>query len=71
MFFIKETEVSNFANDTTICPCSLNKMGNNSKDTHIVLSWFLIFESSMVANPAKFLAFSDNHQQITTTSHLQ
>ena len=55
MFFIQETEVCNFAGDTTIYSCSLNyrevahKLSN---DTHIVLNWFKV--NSMVANPGKF-----------------
>ena len=55
MFFIQETEVCNFANDTTIYSCSPNfeeatlKLSN---DMHMVLNWFRII--SMVANPYKF-----------------
>ena len=55
MFFIEETEVCNFADDTTIYSCSPNfeeatlKLSN---DTHLILNWFRI--NSMVANPGKF-----------------
>ena len=55
MFFIQETEVYNFADDTVVCSCSLNfevatlKLSN---DTHLILNWFRI--NSMVANPGKF-----------------
>ena len=42
MFFIKETQVCNFADDTTIC----------SNDKHVVLNWFQI--DSMVDTPRKF-----------------
>ena len=55
MFFIQETEVCNFADDTTIYSCSPNfeeatlKLSN---DTHLILNWFRI--NSMVANPGKF-----------------
>ena len=55
MFFIQETEVCNFADDTTIYSYSPNfeesalKLSNN---THLVLNWFRI--NSMVANPGKF-----------------
>ena len=54
MFFIQETEVCNFANDTTLYSCSSNfekatlKLSN---DTHLILNWFRI--NSMVANPGK------------------
>ena len=46
MFFIKETEVCNFADDTTIHSCSLNyeeayrKLSNN---THILLNWSTVW----------------------------
>ena len=55
MFFIEETDVCNFADDTTIYSCSstydeANKLLSN--DTHKVLNWFKI--NSMVANPGKF-----------------
>ena len=55
MFFIQETEVWNFADDTTIYSCSSNfeeatlKLSN---DTRLILNWFRI--KSMVANPDKF-----------------
>ena len=55
MFFIQETKVCNFADDTTIYSCSQNfeeatlKLSN---DTHLILNWFRI--NSMVANPGKF-----------------
>ena len=55
MFFIKETEVYNFVDDTTMYSCSLNYEEAHlkfSNDTHIVLNWFQI--NSMVANPRKF-----------------
>ena len=57
MFFIKETEICNFAYDTAICSYSLNyeaikwhpKLSNG---THIVINWFQ--NNSMVANLGKF-----------------
>ena len=55
IFFIQETEVYNFADDTTIYSCSLNyeevahKLSN---DTYIVLNWFKV--NSMAANSGKF-----------------
>ena len=55
IFFLQETEVCNFADDTTIYSCSLNykeaahKLSNN---TYIVLNWFKV--NSIVANPVKF-----------------
>ena len=55
MFFIQETEVCNFADDTTIYSCSpyfeqaTLKLSN---DTHLILNWFRI--NSMVVNPDKF-----------------
>ena len=55
MFFIKKTEVCNFADDATIYSCSLNYEEARQKlsnDTHIVPNWFRI--NSMVANPGKF-----------------
>ena len=55
MFLIQETEVCNFANDTTIYSCSSNYEEATQKlsaDTHLVLNWFRI--NSMVANPSKF-----------------
>ena len=54
MFFIQETEVCNFADDT-IYSCSSNYEEATQKlsaDTHLVLNWFRI--NSMVANPSKF-----------------
>ena len=58
MFFVQETEVCNFADDTTIYSCSLNykeAAHKLSNDTHIVLNWFKV--NSMVANPGKFQMF--------------
>ena len=55
MFFIQETEVCNFADDTTIYSCSSNYEEATQKlsaETHLVLNWFRI--NSMVANPSKF-----------------
>ena len=55
MFFIKETEVYNFADDTIINSCSLNYEEAHRKlsdDRHIVPNKFRI--NSMVANPGKF-----------------
>ena len=55
MFFIQETEVCNFADDTTIYSCSPNYEEATQKlsnDTHLVLNWFRI--NSMAANPGKF-----------------
>ena len=55
MFFMQETEVCNFADDTTIYSCSSNYEEATQKlsaDTHLVLNWFRI--NSMVANPSKF-----------------
>ena len=55
IFFIQETEVCNFADDTTIYSCSLNYKDaahKLSNDTHTVLNWFKV--NSMVANPGKF-----------------
>ena len=55
MFFIQETEVCNFVDDTTIYSCSLNYKATAHKlsnDTYIVLNWFKV--NSMVANPGKF-----------------
>ena len=53
-FFIKETEVRNFADDTTMYSCSLNHEEAHRKlsnATLIVLNWFRI--NSMVASPVK------------------
>ena len=55
MFFIQETEVWNFADDTTIYSCSSNFEETTlklSNDTRLILNWFRI--NSMVANPDKF-----------------
>ena len=55
IFFIQETKVCNFADDTTIYSCSLNfkeAAHKLSNDTHIVLNWFKV--NSMLANPGKF-----------------
>ena len=55
IFFIQETEVCNFADDSTIYSCSLNYKAaahKLSNDTYIVLNWFKV--NSMVANPGKF-----------------
>ena len=55
IFFIQETEVCNFADDTTMYSCSLNyteAAHKLSNDTHIVLNWFKV--NSMVASPGKF-----------------
>ena len=55
IFSIQETEVCNFANDTTIYSCSLNYIEaahKLSNDTHIALNWFKVY--SMGANPCKF-----------------
>ena len=55
MFFIQETEVCNFTNDTTIYSCSPKfeeATLNISNDTHLILNWFRI--NSMVANFGKF-----------------
>ena len=55
MFFIQETEVCNFADDTTIYSCSPNYEEATQKlsnETHLILNWFRI--NSMVANPGKF-----------------
>ena len=55
IFFIQETEVFNFADDTIIYSCSLNykeAAHKLSNDTYIVLNWFKV--NSMAANPGKF-----------------
>ena len=55
MFLIQETEVYNFADETTIYSCSpyfeeaTLKLSN---DTHLILNWLRI--NSMVAKPGKF-----------------
>ena len=54
-FFIQDTEVGNFADDTTTYSCSLNykeAAHKLSNDTHIVLNCFKV--NSMVANPGNF-----------------
>ena len=54
IFFIQETAVCNFADDTTIYSSSLNykeAAHKLSNDTHIVLNWFKV--NSMVANLGK------------------
>ena len=58
IIFIKEAEVCNFADDTTIYSCSLNykeEAHELSNDTNIVLNWFKV--NSMVASPGKFQMF--------------
>ena len=55
IFFIQETEVCNFADDTIIYSCSLNykeAAHKLSNDTYIVLNWFKV--NSMAANLGKF-----------------
>ena len=55
IFFIQETEVCNFADDTTIYSCPLNYKEATHKlsnDTYIVLNWIKV--NSMVANLGKF-----------------
>ena len=55
IFFIQETEVCNFPDDTTIYSCSLNykeAAHKLSNDTYIVLNLFKV--NSMAANPGKF-----------------
>ena len=57
-FFVKETEVCNFADDITTYSCSLNygeAHRKPSNDTHIVLNWFQI--NGMVTNTGKFQMF--------------
>ena len=56
MFFIKETEVCNSVDDTTIYSYYLNYEEAHRKllnDTHIFLNWFRI-KNSMVTNHGKF-----------------
>ena len=72
IFFIQETEVRNFADDTTIYSCSPNfgeatlKLSN---DTHLILNWFRI--SSMVANPGKFqIMFLGSNMTLMVKLHL-
>ena len=55
IFFIQETEVCNFADDTTIYSCSLNykeAVHKLSNDIYIILNWFKV--NIMIANPGKF-----------------
>ena len=55
IFFIQETEVSNFADDTTLYSCSPNFEESTlklSNGTHLILNRFRI--NSMVENPTKF-----------------
>ena len=55
VFFIQETEVCNFSDDTTVYSYSINYYEATQKlfsDTHIVLKWFKVY--SMVANRGKF-----------------
>ena len=55
IFFTQETEIFNFADDTTIYSCSLNykeAAHKLSNDTYIVSNWFKV--NNMVANPGKF-----------------
>ena len=72
IFFIQETELCNFTNDTTICSCSLNYKETAHKlsnDIHIVSNWFKV--NSMVANLGKsqimFLGSKTNISKITFT----
>ena len=54
-FFIQETKLCNFADDTTIYSFLSNYKEAAQKlfnDTHIVLNWFKV--NSTVANPGKF-----------------
>ena len=54
-FFIQETEVCTFADDTTIYSCSSYFQETTlklSNDTYLILNWFRI--NSMVAKPSKF-----------------
>ena len=60
IFFIQETEVCNFTDDTTIYSCSLNykeAAHKLSKDTYIVLNWFKV-------NDSKSRQVSDNVSRI-------
>ena len=55
MFFIQETEVYKFADDTTIYSCSPYFEEATLKlsiDTHLIRNWFRV--NSMVENPGKF-----------------
>ena len=66
IFFIQETEVCNFADDTIIYSCSPNYEEATQKlsnETHFILNWFRI--NSMVASPGKFkLCFLDQTSAI-------
>ena len=70
MFFVQETEVCNFIDDTTIYSCSPNFEEATLKlfnETLKFLNWFRI--NSMVANPGKFqimfLRSNIDHSKIT------
>ena len=70
IFFIQETEVCNFADDTTIYSWSLNykeAAHKLSNDTYIVLNWFKF--NGMVANPGTiqimFLGWKIDNSNIT------
>ena len=55
MFFIQETEVCNFADDTAIHSCSPNfeEAALKLSDVmHLIFNWFRI--NIMVGNPGKF-----------------
>ena len=55
IFFIQETKVCNFADDTTIYSCSLNykeAAHELSNDTYIAFNWFKV--NNMVPNPREF-----------------
>ena len=55
IFFIQETEIRNFADDTTIYSCSINykeAAHKLSNDTYVVLNWFKV--NSMAANTGIF-----------------
>ena len=62
IFFIQETEVCNFTDDTTIYSCSLNykeAAHKLSKDTYIVLNLFKV-------NGSKSRQVSDNDRKLIT-----
>ena len=69
MFFIQETEVCNFANETTIYSCLPNFEEGTlrlSNDMHLILNWFKI--NIMVANSGKsqmFLGSNIDNTKIT------
>lgn len=70
MFFINETEVCNFADDTTIywCPSNYNKANKKlSSHLHVVSNWFRINTecNSTLVNPRKFLCSSLDNSNIT------